>query len=301
MDVVLDYNGTEISSIPVINRPSYFLVNNYGRESYMTILEPIGQFQVSPERKVLAAAYKNVSQLIAGFREKAPTGSTEQGYSRKDTMEVFFMGFTWRWRPNHKSFYGAMSPTYELLPLVARWIVLTGAVNFIDNQSEAYLPIKYHGGTSRGFGMLEANPKPIDNSKEANEKHIAEVEAIVASRTLQPMAHSLAGSVARAAQMNVVPKEAFRLYDTMMSQQFSDGTSRLRLNPGHQYVVQYQDSPDTVKFLGAVYGGAPLPNWTKLTCTMGEGSLKVTIVEITASDINEAENLMVGLIKKPVH
>lgn len=295
MDNVLDYKGVEISDIPVINRPSYFLVNNYGRESYMTILEPIGEFKRTPERVMLASSYKSVAQLVAAFKEKAPVGNTESGYNRKDVVEIFFMGFTWQWRPNHKSFYGGIRTGYELLPLIARWIVLTGAQDHIDNKSVDYLPIKYCGGTGKGFGGAEVDEDLVTVVSD-NNKSIADFEKAVASAKVNPLIHSIAGTVARAAQLNIVPKEAFMLYDNMIDRLWKGDSIKINADFSCKYVLQYEDDGKST-FIGAFYGRGELPSWAKEVDDMDTNGYKVTLVSIDANNINDAEKMMESLLK----
>lgn len=286
MEGAITFNGEEISNIPVINRPSYFLVNNYGRESYVTILEPVDDFKRTTERAVLAAPYKSVKQLINAFKENVPVGSTESGFSRKDTVEVFFMGFRWKWRPNHKSFYGAIPEGYELQPLIARWVVLTGAAGGIDNHNPEYLPIRYSGGTGRGFEDLRVNDVQSANDKTATSDSV-EIGSI-----LRPIVHSLLGSFMRAAQLNIIPKEAYTIYDTIIQSEWPKSLKQLSVSDGCKYALSCTDESDQTRFVGAVYGGAKLPDWAEQVIRKDEGGVIVTLVMIKASSAGQAEDFM---------
>lgn len=294
MDDALVFNGEEISNIPVINRPSYFLVNNFGRESYMTILEPLDEFKRTPERVMIAEPYKSVQQLRKSFMEQVHVGNTEQGYNRKDTEEVFFMGFRWRWRPNHKSFYGTIPTGYELLPLIARWVVLTGVIDKIDNHSLDYLPARYQGGTGRGFGNVESEDSEV-LTKEAVDAEIAHTTSVVFSKTLTPIVHTLAGSVARAAQMNIVPKEAFDIYDNILHQKRLI-ESGFRVNPNNQYTIFWYEDNVPV-YAGAVFGGGDYPKWMKVIDAQERNGFKVSFVSISADSSDHAESLMRSLLE----
>lgn len=297
MSDVLEFNGTDISDIPVINRPSYFLVNNYGRESYMTILEPVEEFKRTTERAVLAGAYKSVSQLVAAFKEKAPEGNKDSGYNRKDTVEVFFMGFRWRWRPNHKSYYGNITVGYELLPLIARWIALTGASERIDNKSESYLPMKYKGGTARGFGGADIDIQEDDVSPTSIAKEVADFRGAASGAILNPILHSFAGSVTRASQLNIVPREAYDIYDGLMESMWSEQMMQFKAGMKCNYAIKYTDNNGETKFLGALYGGAKIPQWADILTTKEVDKVKVTIININAETEDQAEELMRGLLR----
>lgn len=294
MSDVIAFEGNEISNIPVINRPSYFLVNNYGRESYMTILEPIDDFASSPERKILAGAYKSVKQLANTFKEQVPIGSKAEGFDRKDTVEVFFMGFRWRWRPNHKSFYGNITVGYELLPLIARWIVLTGALDRIDNNSTDYLPIKYQGGTARGFGgnmSYDHDDYVTDEERAAEHTHFMQV---LSEHTLKPVVHCMAGSVQRAAYLNFIPREVYTMYDKLLDSELKGNLSASKHVPAGKYVLRCEQD-GIVMYVGAVYGGKELPEWAKLISSRNDNNIVISLIAITAKDADEANQLMESL------
>ncbi len=295
MDGDLTFNGAEISTIPVINRPSYFLVNNYGRESYLTILEPIEDFSQTTERAVLAGAYKSVSQLVNAFRKEVPVGGKDLGFDRKDTVEVFFMGFRWRWRPNHKSYYGNITIGYELLPLIARWIVLTKTMESIDNHNPAYLPIKYKDGTAKGFGGADAETPRLDTSKMAVEKHVDGIQKTIANNTLKPLIPSVAGTFMRAAQLNVVPKQAYEMYDEMMSNLWKSSNGGVKNSSKGKYVVLLNKGDGLYDYVGALYGNADMPVWAKILNRKESGNVTVTLIEIQAYTTEQAEDLMNGL------
>lgn len=287
MGSAVTFNGNEISNIPVINRPSYFLVNNYGNESYVTILEPVDDFKRTPERAVLASAYKSVAQLIGAFKEKVPDNANK-AYKRKDTVEVFFMGFRWVWRPEHTSFYGTISAGYELLPLIARWAVLTGALSGIDNKDPAYLPIKYWSGTARGFGNIQLNQKMIEVPTESGKE-------VRFENKLVPILYSLAGNVARAAMLNIIPKEAYDLYDKIMGKMFN-GMERTKYGTNNGYIVQWTDGTGAKKFISAVYGSGTLPEWAEEIAKETDANITVTVISIKAGTVDEAQSRVKELL-----
>lgn len=298
MASLVAFNGVDISCIPVINRPSYFLVNNYGHESYMSIVEPMEDYKRTPERAVLAGPYKSVSELIAGFKEEVPCFSEGSKYNRKDTEEVFFMGFRWRVRPNHRSFYGNISASYELLPVIARWIALTGRAGAIDNKNKDYLPLNYLGGTGKGFGGQYAEPPKVDESSMALDKHVEHVQKTISNNVLIPIAISLRGSYLRAAQMNIVPKVAFEVYDALMHSIWNNTVYNVKSVQSSKYVMSGTDIEQHAVFLGGFYGAAKIPEWATEISTGSRNGVVVSIVKIKANTIEEAESLMVSLEKK---
>lgn len=298
MVTVLRHCDDLIEDIPVINRPSYFLVNNYGNEGYMTILEPVGDFRRTPERVKEARKYDTVVQLASAFKAIAPVGNTESGYKRKDIVEISFMGFDWVWRPNHKSFYGNIPAGYELLPLIARWVALTGTMAKIDNGDPAYLPARYKGGTGRGFGNFGENMSNEDTSKMALDKHIQNIQETISNNILIPIAVSLKGSYLRAAQMNIVPNEAFEVYDGLMHSLMTGDVHSVKSVPESKYVIMGSDSEKHQEFIGGFYGAASLPDWATEIATGEKNGVDVTVAKIKANTIEEAESLMVSLEKK---
>lgn len=299
-------NGVEIENVLVLNRPSYFLVNNYGNEGYMTILEPLEDFRATADKKAMAANYKNLKELVGAFRAKTHIGTAKDGYDRKDTEEVSFMGFTWRWRPNHKSFYGNIREGYELQPLIARWGALTGNIARIDNHDAKYMPLRYKGGTGQGFGGEEIRSTSSNDDAaiaQENAKMVADVESKLSGDeafencdVVFPIMHTFFNQITRAAQLNVFSEETIKVYESLMLNSWQPNVKGWSTSNRLNYIIPYTTDTGENKFLGAFYGRKELPSWAEFLIAENTPTTKVTLVNVQANSAEEAESYMQAML-----
>ena len=167
------FNGVALINVPIINRPSYMLQNNYGNEVYIPILEPCGivtaKQLAEPHFKSMADQYKTAEEVKRAFFAKYP--ETTEG-KLKDSKEVMFMGFNYIYHPKHTTYSGAISRNYILQPLLARWYIAKyGKLNqTMKATNPDTMPRKYNGGTGKGisfddFSNTEDSPfvkKPVE-------------------------------------------------------------------------------------------------------------------------------------------
>lgn len=141
-----------IDSLYAINTPSYVQQNVYGNLRYYPVVEPtdfISAEDITEEHKKNAMKYNSVEEVVEAFFKYHPE---ENSGKLTDSKEVNFLGFKYIYHPHHKTYYGNVSKSYLLLPIVARWYMAVNKdASDSDFTSAQRFPRGFNGGESAPF------------------------------------------------------------------------------------------------------------------------------------------------------
>lgn len=141
-----------IDSLYAINTPSYVQQNVYGNLRYYPVVEPtdfISIEDITEEHKKNAMKYSSVEEVVEAFFKYHPE---ENSGKLTDSKEVYFLGFKYIYHPHHKTYYGNVSKSYLLLPIVARWYMAVNKdASDNDFTSAQRFPRGFNGGESAPF------------------------------------------------------------------------------------------------------------------------------------------------------
>lgn len=141
-----------IDSLYAINTPSYVQQNVYGNLRYYPVVEPtdfISAEDITEEHIENALKYNSVEDVVEAFFKYHPE---ENSGKLTDSKEVNFLGFKYIYHPHHKTYYGNVSKSYLLLPIVARWYMAVNKdASDSDFTSAQRFPRGFNGGESAPF------------------------------------------------------------------------------------------------------------------------------------------------------
>lgn len=148
------FNETPIEKLDVWNTPSYVQQNIYGNMKYYPVVEPIDIITKSDINDAYieqAKKYESTDKLVEDFFKWNPRTT---GGKLSDSKLIRFLGFRYKYHPNHKTYYGNVDEEYLLLPIIARWMLCINASTANDDFDEAHrFPREYRGGCSRGYKL----------------------------------------------------------------------------------------------------------------------------------------------------
>lgn len=156
-----------IDSLNVVNTPSYVQQNVYGKLKYYPVVEPanfISAKDITEEHKKNAMKYKSVDEVVEAFFKYHPE---ENSGRLTESKEINFLGFKYVYYPNHKTYYGNVSKSYLLLPIVARWYMAVNEDAVDSDFTNAHrFPRGFNGGESAPFKYEILGSTSEDNQQE---------------------------------------------------------------------------------------------------------------------------------------
>lgn len=145
--ISLEAFGMELANFKsVVDMPTFIPKNVFGKETYLTVLEPLEQFNPSTCPKP-GKDFEYVFQLVEDFRRHV----AQYENSTEKVVEIEYCGYKYLWRPKHKTHYGTYGSVYLLQPIIARYFLYHQPTLDLSVEVGA-LPYKYnHKGTAKGI------------------------------------------------------------------------------------------------------------------------------------------------------
>ena len=143
----------------ICNIPTFVPKNVFGKETYITVLEPVEEVKEGEELITFPdIKFNTVGDLVESFFNYviAFEDSTES------VVEISFCGYKYLYRPKHKTHYGSYAREYLIQPLIARYIFGKMPGFKLECDPNDVLPYKYDGyGTGKGVFYYDMK---IDNT-----------------------------------------------------------------------------------------------------------------------------------------
>lgn len=170
MESTIFYKETPIESLLALNTPSYVQQNVYGRMKYYPVVEPMTMIDVKDFTDAhieQAKKFNSTKDVVEAFFNWNPEGKGQLTDSRK----INFLGFSYTYYPNHKTYYGNVDKEYLILPIIARWYACVSAgYNDNDFKEANRLPREYRGGQSKGFKYSVNNTESVGPEVRVNRR-----------------------------------------------------------------------------------------------------------------------------------
>lgn len=166
--VSISVNGTELKHEKgICNIPTFVPKNVFGKETYITVLEPVEEITDVASLIKPSITFNTVEELVDNFLAFVKKYEN----SEEKVVEIEYLGYKYLWRPKHKTHYGSYAMEYLIQPIIARYLFAVMPDAGLDADINDMLPYKYNNkGTGKGVFSYKMKFDASINESERDSK-----------------------------------------------------------------------------------------------------------------------------------